>query len=276
MKTINIFILAAGFGERLRPITNHIPKPLLPILGKPAIEMVVDRVASLTIGRIGINAHYKKELLTEWVKASPNADKIDILLENQVLGTGGALKNAEPLLKSSVFLTYNSDIVSSINLQELVDKHISSGKLVTLAVHDYPKFNTVWIDTKGLLRHVGQSPWENPAGLRPVAFTGIAVYSPDFLRFLPEGRSSVVDAWLRALSAGFTVGTADFTGCFWRDIGTPEAYASVIFETLKKEGETVYVHPSVDCEYAEVSSCGVFEQGSSLEGPSYLHNCILL
>ena len=66
-KTINIFIPAAGFGERLRPITFHIPKPLLPILGKPALQHVLERVISLPVNKVGINLHHKKEAIEDWI-----------------------------------------------------------------------------------------------------------------------------------------------------------------------------------------------------------------
>jgi NDP-sugar pyrophosphorylase family protein len=70
-KKFNIFILAAGLGERLRPITDQMPKPLLPVLGKPALQYVIDNVSSLPFSKIGINLHHKKEAIEEWVSKSP-------------------------------------------------------------------------------------------------------------------------------------------------------------------------------------------------------------
>jgi NDP-sugar pyrophosphorylase family protein len=76
-----------------------------------------------------------------------------------------------------------------------------------------------------------------------LAFTGIAVYEPEFLQFLPTGASSVVDAWLKAVNAGYRIGTFNVNGCYWSDIGTPEAYARAVFDALKTEGKRV--HPSI-------------------------------
>ena len=67
---LSIFILAAGLGERLRPITDHIPKPLLPMLGKPILESVLDKVFRLPANKIGINLHHKKEVITNWINQS--------------------------------------------------------------------------------------------------------------------------------------------------------------------------------------------------------------
>ena len=193
MNKINIFILAAGHGERLRPITNHIPKPLMPILGKPALQRVLERVSGLPFKGIGVNAYFMKEMIGEWVEQSPFKDEITLFEEDTVIGTGGALKNAEGFLSDSAFLVHNSDVLSDIDLNSLLEHHTSSGNFVTLAVHDYPKFNTVVIDENGLLNCISKERPED--GSMVVAFTGIAVYGPGFLKFLPEGESSVVDAW---------------------------------------------------------------------------------
>jgi NDP-sugar pyrophosphorylase family protein len=271
---INIFILAAGQGERLRPITNHIPKPLMPLLGKPALQRVVERVSALPFKGIGVNTYYMKEKLLEWASQSPFKNDITLFEEDRVIGTGGALKNAELFLRDAAFLVHNSDVLSDIDLNKLLEHHNASGNLVTLAVHDHPKFNTVILDENGFLLDVR-------AGLKPaptvVAFTGIAVYEPGFLKFLPEGESSVVDAWLEAAEAGERIGTLDVTGQYWTDIGTPPAYAAAVFNMLKENGETVYVHPSMKrSEALEMQGHVVIEDGCDMRGIVSLSNCILL
>jgi aminoglycoside/choline kinase family phosphotransferase len=110
-----------------------------------------------------------------------------------------------------------------------------------------------------------------------VAFTGIAVYDPEFLRFLPEGISSVVDAWLAAVSSGQRIGTLDMSGCYWSDIGTPSAYAAAVIRRMKSEGETIYIHPSArGCHYAEMDGYVVMEEKSAVQRGVILKNCILL
>jgi NDP-sugar pyrophosphorylase family protein/aminoglycoside/choline kinase family phosphotransferase len=276
VKTIHAFILAAGYGERLRPITDHIPKPLLPIMGKPVIELVLERITRLPVDSFGINIHHKPEMLIQWAGASQYADKIELFQEKAILGTGGALRNAAKFLGSSAFILHNADILSDISLETLVEKHFSSGNTVTLAVHDHEKFNNLWIDSSGILRNVGRGGRESTAGLCKIAFTGIALYSPDFLDLLPEGNSSVVDAWLMALASGRKIGTVDFSGCSWTDIGTPAAYASAVFEALEKSGETIYAHASADCSKAEIEGFADFESGCVIGSGTYLKNCIVL
>jgi NDP-sugar pyrophosphorylase family protein/aminoglycoside/choline kinase family phosphotransferase len=275
VKEIRAFILAAGLGERLRPITDHLPKPLLPILGKPVIERVIERITAVEVKRIGINLHYKAEMIRGWVETFDDSGDIELFYEEAILGTGGALKNAESFLGGSLFVVHNSDILSDISLGVLIEEHLSEGNCATLAIHSNHEFNNVWLDEAGKLRSVGKTGDEKE-GLRSVAFTGIAVYSPEFLPVLPPGKSSIVDAWLRAASSGLQVGTVDFSGCRWEDIGTPAAYSSYIFNALKEDGETVFTHNSVDCNGVQLGANAVIEKGSTLENGASLRNCILL
>ena len=270
---ISVFILAAGLGERLKPITDYIPKPLIPVLGKPVLESVLERISTLSPGRTGINLHHKKEAIEDWIRRSPYQKKVHLFPEDPVLGTGGALKNAEEFLKDNTFLVHNSDIISDLDLVKLAGHHLSSENLATLAVHHCPRFNNLEIDEKGLLRHVGMAP----EGSKSLAFTGIAVYRPEFLKFLPPGASGVVDAWFKAIAAGHKIGTLDVSGCYWTDIGAPASYAKAVVYELGKNGETVYINPATDwCEYTELDGYTVIEQGSTAERGVSLRNCIVL
>ena len=282
-KTFNVFILAAGFGERLQPITYHIPKPLLPILGKPVLQHVFEKISTLPVNKIGINSYYKKEAIENWIKQSSFHEKIKLFREESQLGTGGALKNAESFLKGSTFLVHNADILSDINLNNLLEHHLSSKNLITLAVHDFPKFNNLVVGENGFLKGL-DSPVkpENDeltatSSKKRIAFTGIAVYEPEFLKFLPDGALSVVDAWLQAMSAGYRVGTLDVSGCYWNDIGTPDAYASAVFDALKADGEAVYIHLSTKgCKDVDLQGYIVIENGCVLGKGISLRNCIIL
>jgi len=299
MSIINIFIPAAGLGERLRPITDYIPKPLLPILGKPVLQYVLEKVSVLPVNKIGINLHHKKELIEQWIKESNFDKRIELFPENPMLGTGGALKNAESLLSKGIFLVHNSDIISDVNLEELISFHLSSGNIATIAVHDYPEFNNLVIDERGYLLDIQHKilkqvqndiytdrllscrtcfgiSYESLRTKKLKAFTGIAVYQSEFLKFLPPGSSSVVDAWLKTISAGYKIGTMDVSGCYWRDIGTPVSYSKTVIEELKKSGETVYIDPKVKgCKGIEINGYVVIEKDCILEEGVFLKNCVL-
>ena len=312
---ISAFILAAGLGERLLPITRYLPKPLLPILGKPVLGSVLERVTATPATRIGINLHHKRTLIEQWIRTSPYGDRTEVFPEDPILGTGGALKNAEDFLSTGPFLVYNADVISDIDLKMLMDIHFSSGNIATLAVHDYPVFNKLVLDKNGFLKdvikHTLPSPHtlavregskkspsgmerKNPHSIVPsrgergpgeaetatfmtCAFTGIAVYQPEFLQYLPIGNSSAVAAWFNAISAGHSIGTADFTGCYWTDIGTPSSYAQAIIHALREKGENVYVHESVrECKDVALDGYIVIEKDTTLYENIALRNCITL
>jgi NDP-sugar pyrophosphorylase family protein len=274
MDKVNAFVLAAGLGERLQSITQHIPKPLVPVLGKPVIQHVFDKIERLSYHQIGINLHYKKNHMLQWLDYCSLKEKIKLFQEDTILGTGGALKNAESFLSERAFIVHNSDILSDIKLEDLVDHHVISGNIATLAIHDYPKFNTLIIDEKGFLKGLSN---EKHKGTKKWAFTGIAVYNPDFLDYLPDGMSGVVDAWQRAVNSGRKIGTYNVTGCKWSDIGTPSAYARAVFDELKSDGEIVYIHPSSKaCDKIEMKEHVVIERECGINKSIMLRNCIML
>ncbi len=276
MNKLNVFVLAAGLGERLRPITEFIPKPLLPVVGRPVLESVLEKVSALNVNKIGINLFHKKDMINDWIERSAYKDKVALFPEPEILGTGGALKNAEAFLRDGMFLVHNSDVLSDIDLKKLFEGHLLSGNIATLVVHDYPKFNNVIVDKQGLLISLQTKQYKTD-DLRRCAFTGIALYSPEFLKFIPDGASSVVDAWLRALSAGCRIGTIDVSGCYWSDIGTPASYASAVFDALRADGEMVYIDSlSKGCYNAEMNGYVVMDKESMLEPGASLRNCILL
>lgn len=276
---LNIFLPAAGLGERLRPVTSHIPKPLLPLLGRPLIGIILGKLTSICDGRIGVNLHYKPEMVRDWFRASPYADQAVFFDEEELLGTGGALKNAEPFLAGGHFIVHNADILLDIPFNKLVEAHFAQGNIATLVTHRVPSLSNVVIDDNDCVVDV-----ENPGASRPdpnriakkVAYTGVAVYSPDILRFLPSGVSHMTTAWIAAAKAGYKVKTMDFTGSYWSDIGTPTTYAAAVLNTLRMIGETVYCSTSAKAGEIEIDGYAVLEQGSSVRGGSRLRNCIVM
>ena len=276
---ITIFLPAAGLGERLRPITNHRPKPLLPILGKPLIEIILERLAAVCSGGIGINLHWKPELIRAWAQDSPWADRIRFFPEDPILGTGGALKNAESFLSNGPFLVHNSDILLDIDFTRLIETHLSSENIATLVTHKLPQLSNVVVDEQGFVLDV-----ENPGDSRPdpnrvaakVAYTGIAVYSPEILHYLPTGVSHATRAWLSAAKAGRKVQTLDFTGCYWNDIGTPASYVAGVLDGLRASGETVYFSSTANCGNIVIDGYVVLESGSEVKDGARLRNCLVM
>jgi NDP-sugar pyrophosphorylase family protein len=275
----NIFLPAAGLGERLRPVTNHLPKPLLPVLGRPLIGIILGKLSSVCDGRIGVNLHYKQELVLNWFKDSPFEQRVTFFPENPILGTGGAIKNAEHFLAGQPFLVHNADILLDIPFTRLMETHLHSGNIATLVTHRQPRLSNVVIDENDRVIDV-----ENPGDSRPdpariarkVAYTGVAVYSPEILQYLPAGASHMTTAWLAAARAGHSVKAVDFTGSYWSDVGEPASYAAALLDALQMIGETVYRSSGSMVGAVETDGYVVIERGSTVQDGSRLRNCIVM
>ncbi len=279
MVPLTIFLPAAGLGERLRPVTEHLPKPLLPVLGRPLIGIILGKLTSACKGRIGVNLHYKGDLIRAWFNSSPYADRVTYFPEDPILGTGGALKNAERFLSAGHFIVHNADILLDISFNKLIETHFASGNIATLATHRHPALSNVVIDDSDRVIDV-----ENPGESRPnpgraarrTAYTGIAVYSPDILRFLPSGVSHATTAWLAASKAGYKVQTVDFTGSYWSDVGNPVTYARAVLDALQMVGETAFRFSTARIGDIDVDGYAVFENNSTIRDGSRLRNCIVM
>ncbi len=276
---VNIFLPAAGLGERLRPVTNHLPKPLLPILGKPIIEGILEKLTAVCSGEIGINLHWKPGMIRVWAKTSPWADRITFFPEDPILGTGGALKNAAAFLSRGPFIVHNADILLDIDFSRLIEEHLSSGNTATLVCHRLPHLSNVVIDRDNQVLDV-----ENPDDSRPdpttsadkVAYTGIAVYSPEILKFLPQGVSHATVAWIAASKAGHKVRAMDFTGAYWNDVGNPVTYTRGVLDALRNDGETVFRSRGSRCGQIEIDGYVVLELGSEVNDGASIRNCIVM
>lgn len=234
------FILAAGFSKRLRPISEYIPKPLLPVAGEVILEYVYRLLKEAGVTSIGVNLHYKAQEIENFVKQRNL--RLKLFHERELLGTGGALWNARDFLKDSIFIAHNSDIYWDGNLREAIDFHINSGNSITLLVHDHREFNKLKIDRDGnFLGLAGNCSTDE--GQNILAFTGVAVYSPQILELLPQGASSVIELWLKAEEMGFPVRAFKAKYSFWHDIGTPMGYAKAVFDKLNREFTSFYVSP---------------------------------
>lgn len=221
------FLLGAGLGTRLRPLTEKCPKPLLPIAGLPMICHAMNSLVELGIRRFIINTHHAAEVYSEKFpdKTWRNCP-IELVHEPVLLDTGGGLKNIEPLLdtEDENILVYNGDILSSLDLNKLISTHSESGALATLLLRTNANGNVNFDDTAGCICDIRDRLGHT--GTRRCGFTGIYVVSRKFFEEIPVGKiESVVEAFLRVIARGNgeILGVIDDSG-EWRDLGTLEEY----------------------------------------------------
>src|SRR3954469_18818436 len=191
------FVLGAGLGTRLRPLTEHVPKPLIPIFQKPLITFALDHLIAAGVASFVINTH---RLADQFTHAFSTGDyrghEVSLVHEPELLETGGGIKNAEPLLSDDPFMTYSGDILSDLDLGALMKEHRRSENDVTLALRDTGLGSGVAlqdgrvIDIAGKLGHAGTHDFAN-----------VAIWNSTIFNRLPPGKKmSFVPAlveWIR-------------------------------------------------------------------------------
>jgi NDP-sugar pyrophosphorylase family protein len=134
-KITHAFVLGAGLGIRLRPLTDDFPKPLVPIFQKPLITFALDHLIDVGVERFVINTHKQAELFESFFRSNEyEGHSVTLVYEPDLLETGGGIKNAERYLGRDPFLTYSGDILTDIDLRPLIDEHFRRGNDVTLAL----------------------------------------------------------------------------------------------------------------------------------------------
>src|SRR5438876_9661105 len=124
-------------GTRLRPLTDALPKPLVPIFQKPLITFALDHLIDAGVNSFVINTHRLPELFVAFFAHNTYAEHpVTLVHEPDLLETGGGIKNAEPLVAYELFLTYSGDILTDVDLRPLIDEHFRRGNDVTLALRE--------------------------------------------------------------------------------------------------------------------------------------------
>ena len=211
-------ILSAGFGTRLLPYTQKIPKPLFTLMSKPILEHVINKLVDNGCDQILINTHHLHDQINVFVSELNAPVPIQVLHEPVILDTGGAIANARSFLKDAPFFVINSDIISNIDLSRVYAFHTQSKSLATLVLHDHKNFNKVNINDEGYI----QNFHSKTDGL---AFTGIQVLSPQIFDYFPHQKTFSSIAVYQRLSHEKQVIAFVEKNLFWSEIGTPASYS---------------------------------------------------
>jgi NDP-sugar pyrophosphorylase family protein len=230
---LKAMVLAAGLGTRLRPLTNDRPKALVEVCGRSLLEITLTRLRDFGIHDVIINVHHHADLVMDRVKAAGNFGmNIEFSREDVLLDTGGGLKKAAWFLGDSSdepFILHNVDVISTIDLQRMVEAHKESGALATLAVQErkssrYLLFNDqLQLCGRRLVKEEKTEIVCPSQNMTQLAFAGIHVISPRIFPLLTEeGISSIIPAYLRLAAQGEKIQAFRADEYYWRDLGKPE------------------------------------------------------
>jgi len=265
--------LAGGMGTRLRPLTNELPKPMVPIMNKPLLERSMENLKDCGIDDIVISTCYKSKYIQDYFgDGSKFGLKIEYICEDIPLGTGGAIKKTEQLYNDT-FLVFNADIICNMDYKDLIRFHKSKAASVTIAVTrvDNPSaYGVIEYDKNNYAISFTEKPKANAIKSHYIN-AGVYVIEPEVLKGIPGNRPISVEreTFPSLLQNGKKIAVYK-NNSYWMDIGTPEKYLQTHKDIM-----------SGTCRISGVNfdDQGVFRDGNSIidtsakiTGPVYIGN----
>ena len=283
MNTITqAFVLAAGLGTRLRPLTDDLPKPLIPIFQKPLITFALDHLINAGVERFVINTHKQAKLFENFFCDNEyDGHSVTLVHESDLLETGGGIKNAERYFGGDPFLTYSGDILTDISLQPLIDEHFRRGNDVTLALR-----NTGLASDVALRDHRVVDIVNRYGTTGNLDFANVAVWNPSVFKQIPSRQKisfiPIVADWI---GKDGKIGGLMMNDRKWFNIGSRAEYLDVHRTILREHWMPYYIRTrdwperiaksaTVDPS-AEVRGCSVVGENCHVDAGAVLEDTIL-
>lgn len=279
-------LLAGGFGTRLRPLTYTRPKHLLPIANRPHIEHVFDLLRRHGIGEVILTTSYLAEAFGETVdRATAEGMHVHVTHEEVPLGTAGALKHAEREVGAETFLVFNGDVLTDVDLDELVASHRDRQAQATILltpVEDPSAFGVVPTDPDGRVTGFIEKPPPGEASTNEIN-AGVYVLEPTVLDRIPAGREWSLERTLfpELVEDGARL-YASATGAYWTDVGTPDKYLRANLDAIEGRfrmragaaiASDVWVHPSATVRTACIGAGTKIDADATVADSVVLSGC---
>ncbi len=258
-------ILIGGQGTRLRPLTCTVPKAMVPILNQPFLEHLLLYLKKHGIGEAILAMGYLPDAIQRGLgDGSRLGIRITYSVESSPLGTAGAVKYAEPHLDREAFLVFNGDIITDIDLSEMIDRHrrLRPGVSIALMPVDNPSaYGVVETDTTGLVKRFVEKPKAGQSTSNMVN-AGIYILEPEILDMIPPASPFMFEhhVFPQLLQRGGSM-QAYPSDAYWIDIGTAENYLKVHHDLLRQQGRIIRGDGVVIDPSAQI-------QGPALIGPA--------
>lgn len=237
--SLNVLILAAGLGTRLRPLTNDMPKPLVPVVDASILDLQARKARAIENVRLHANAHY---LADQVVEAGKKLGFEKVWVEPEILGTAGPLRRIYAEGYRGGLLVMNGDAYCNFDLKQFVCNAQMlaarpNGSQVALLAVDFPQVNTFRVDVNGRL--VGVAGRFGSEQGTAATFSGVSWYSDDALSRIRDGEFDIREFWKQEMAAG-RAPFVDMTQLHatWIDMGSPEGLMNAVEARLKELGRS--------------------------------------
>jgi len=236
---VKAVLLAAGLGERMRPLTARAPKATLPVLGRPVAVQTLQALASAGVEDVAVNLHYKPEQVKQALGGGNHIGlpQIHYSHEEVILGTGGGIRQASALLDGDgPLIVSNSDFISDIDIKAALAAHHASNNLATLVLAPHqPRYSEVEVDDSGqILSLAGKPPAPSGRTAARYLFTGCQILDREAIRLLPQqGPSCILRNLYFNLAAEGRLGSFIHEG-FWWEFGSIDLYLPGSFALLDR------------------------------------------
>jgi mannose-1-phosphate guanylyltransferase/mannose-1-phosphate guanylyltransferase/phosphomannomutase len=232
------FVLGAGLGLRMRPLSEVLPKPLIPIFQKPLITFALDHLISSGVKSFVINAHHLAPVFQEFFLAGNyRGHPVQLVYEPQILGTGGGIKNVESRLQAGPFFSYSGDLLTDIPLAPLVEEHFRAGNDVTLALRGRGLRSDVALEGNRVVDISNRYGQEGQYD-----YAGIAIWTPAIFDRIPPGQSlSFIPILAKWIGQGGKIGGVVSNDGQWFNIGSRKEYLAVHRTIQEERWKPVYV-----------------------------------
>jgi mannose-1-phosphate guanylyltransferase len=232
------FVLGAGLGTRLRPLTEDMPKPLLPIFQKPLITFALDHLLGIGVESFVINTHH---LAAKWesffAEGSYAGRPVRLMHEPEILETGGGIKNAERHLGTEPFIVYSGDILTDFDLGPLIEEHFRLGNDVTLALRETGLAAGVILKNGRIVDVTTER-----AGGGGYDYANVSVWNAKIFQRIPQGQKiSFIPVLLEWIRRGGQIGGLVLPDREWFNIGSRREYLDVHRTIAQRNWRPAYV-----------------------------------
>jgi len=264
-------ILVGGEGTRLRPVTSRVPKPVAPVVERPFVAYILENLARHGVDRAVFSSGYLAETIEAVIgDGAAYGLRVEYAVEDEPLGTAGAVANCESLLSDGSFYVFNGDVLSDVDLTALAATHADKrgmGTILLTPVEDPRRYGLVELREDGSVANFIEKPgdWEGTALIN----AGVYVLEPEVLEMIPRGRLFSIERGVfpRLASAGSLYGHIDHG--YWRDIGTPDSYLQAHFDILERTLSTT-AGDALGDQYSFVASSASIDPRARVVPPCYV------